>query len=78
VQPKTGFNKALSMMNLEETLEEGASDGRHPPCKKPRRTKQTLEGLDSPDVVGDQTDSCHDVLNDNFSTILFQKQKYQI
>lgn len=78
VQPKTGFNKALSMMNLEETLEEGASDGRHPPCKKPRRTKQTLEGLDSPDVVGDQTDSCHYVLTDNLSAFLFQKQKSQI
>lgn len=58
VPHKKPLNKALSMMDLEETVDESRDPGRAPPCKRPRRTDRVVADLGSPAVVGDQTVSC--------------------
>ena len=56
---KRPLSKAMSMMDLGETVDFDEGNGnRAPPCKRPRRTDEVLRGLDSPDVVGPQTVSC--------------------
>ena len=58
VPQKKPLNKALSMMDLKETVDESRDPGRAPPCKRPRQTDQVVADLGSPAVVGDQTVSC--------------------
>lgn len=55
VPKKRSLNKALSMMDLEETIEDNWEGGRAPPCKRPKNVEQVLASLGSPDIVGDQT-----------------------
>ena len=54
---KQPLNKALSMMNLVETLEEPESSYRTPSAKKPRLATNVVRQLDltPPPVVGSQT-----------------------
>ena len=54
---KQPLNKALSMMNLVETLEEPESSYRTPSAKKPRLATDVVRQLDltPPPVVGSQT-----------------------
>ena len=58
VPKKRPFNKALSMMDLDETIEDRRDCGRAPPCKRPRHVDEVLQNLASPDIVGDQTVPC--------------------
>ena len=58
VPKKRPLNKALSMMDLDATIEDHRDCGRAPPCKRPRHTDQVLQDLASPDIVGDQTVPC--------------------
>ena len=55
---KSALNKALSMMDLEMTIEDDVMEPRGsspPPAKRPRRMSKVLDCLDSPGVVGQQT-----------------------
>eukprot|EP00435_Cladocopium_sp_Y103_P030242 s1037_g7.t1 len=53
---KRPMNRAMSMMDLGETIDLDEDKGsRAPPCKRPRRTDEVLRDLDSPDVAKKMT-----------------------
>ena len=64
-EKKKPLNRALSLMEMGETIDVVDDDNpRAPACKRPRHSKEVVESLDSPDVVGHQTVSCQKHVSD--------------